>query len=417
MKLFLAALFVFSYVTLFSQDTLKVMTYNVLNYGITTSYCTTVNNNILTKEANLKTIFEYADADIININELGTGLSNSQRLLDSVLNKAYPNRYARGQYFNSTASSLVNMVYYNKNLLAIHSQYSIIDGIRDICFFKFYYKGNQLLTGDTAFLTVISAHLKAGSTTSDADDRAAETLALMNYIQNRPVTGNLIVLGDFNVYGSSEDCFQNLVNFSNSSLRFYDPINKLGEWNNNSSYAAYHTQSAWTNDNGCAATGGMDDRFDFILMNENIKYNVQKISYVSGSYLAIGQDGNRFNQSVSYPTNTSAPTAVINALQIASDHLPVVMKLKVNQNPMSVSFTSLPVLKFGYVGGNVWSLLNLDENETYQVVVRDLRGRTITVLHCDKGSSEINLSGLASGMYLLNYSSPATSGVFKVWVE
>ena len=42
----------------------------------------------------------------------------------------------------------------------------------------------------------------------------------------------------------------------------------------------------------------MDDRFDFILASNEIMKNVDKIEYISGTYKALGQDGNRFNGSI-----------------------------------------------------------------------------------------------------------------------
>ena len=56
------------------------------------------------------------------------------------------------------------------------------------------------------------------------------------------------------------------------------------------------------------------------------------MGYIDGSYTAIGQDGLHFNQSVNDPpTNTSAPSDVIEALYGNSDHLPISIKLKIEK--------------------------------------------------------------------------------------
>ncbi|MDD3630671.1 MAG: hypothetical protein PHF55_06600, partial [Bacteroidales bacterium] len=47
------------YSIVYSQDTIKVMTYNLLNYGNNTSYCTPSNNNVSEKNEYLKTIIDY----------------------------------------------------------------------------------------------------------------------------------------------------------------------------------------------------------------------------------------------------------------------------------------------------------------------------------------------------------------------
>ena len=44
--------------------------------------------------------------------------------------------------------------------------------------------------------------------------------------------------------------------------------------------------------------GGMDDRFDFIFVSEDLISGEDGVLYLENSYLAEGQDGNHFNQSV-----------------------------------------------------------------------------------------------------------------------
>jgi len=417
-RVFILSLLSFRMIFTFAQDTISVMTYNVLNYGNFTSYCTIQNNDPIEKEGYLRTIIEYASPDVFNVNELsGSSQVYAQRMLDTVLNRVFPGRYAKGTYFNTTSSSLVNMLYYDVTKFGMKSQWSLNDGIRDICFFKLYYRSPETVQGDTAFITFISMHLKAGSTTSDESDRAAETLALMNHIYNNNLTGNNVVMGDFNVYTSNEACFQNLVNYSASSVRFYDPINKLGNWNNSSSYAAYHTQSASSVSNDCTASGGLDDRFDFLLINENIKYNTEKVSYVSGTYKAIGQDGNHFNLSVSDNINNSAPSNVITALQNASDHLPVIMKLKINQSPASVyNSHSFQERKPASLGNNSWLLPN-DNNNRINVHVFDVTGRLVCSINPDKNYPVISLSDLTPGLYIVHYGTINNMNSFKVVTE
>jgi len=398
----------------FSQDTVKVMTYNVLNYGNFTSYCTWNNNDPYVKEAHLRTIFSYASPDIIGLNEIsGSSQVYSQRILDSVLNVDFPGRYARGAYFNTTYSSLVNILYYDVSKFSIKSQWSLNDGIRDICFFKLYYNSPDLLTGDTVFITCISMHLKAGSTSTDISDRGAETLALMNHINNNNITGNILVMGDFNVYTNTEAGFQNLVNYSVSSLRFYDPINKMGNWNNNYYYSDYHTQSTSLSGSDCAASGGLDDRFDFILINENIKYNTSKVSYVSNSYTTVGQDGDHYNQSLSSPANYSAPSEVIEALQIASDHLPVTLKLRINQQTAIANTYTLSSKLPSYFGNNIWKLNDLDESEFTNVGIYDVTGRYIMTVRCNNAENTVSLNELNKGLYIINYYSNDINKSYK----
>ena len=95
-----------------SQDTIKVMHYNLLNYGNTTSYCTTTNNNIVDKAVYMKTIVDYVKPDVITANELGGNSFAPQHLLDSSLNKD-AEIYGRAVYANASGGGLINMLYYN----------------------------------------------------------------------------------------------------------------------------------------------------------------------------------------------------------------------------------------------------------------------------------------------------------------
>ncbi|MBN2747415.1 MAG: hypothetical protein JXR34_11875, partial [Bacteroidales bacterium] len=68
---------------LLAQDSLRVMTYNLLNYGNITTYCTTSNNSFLDKEKPLRRVVQYVNPDIFGVVELGSNSFVQQRLLDS----------------------------------------------------------------------------------------------------------------------------------------------------------------------------------------------------------------------------------------------------------------------------------------------------------------------------------------------
>lgn len=154
----------------------------------------------------------------------------------------------------------------------------------------------------------------------------------MDYLSSHNDDDNYLMMGDFNLYSSSEPAYQQFLNYSNSTVRFYDPLDMPGNWHNSSSFSSIHTQSTHADNNGCASYGGMDDRFDFILISNNIRKGYKKVKYLQGSFNAVGQDGNHFNNSInSSPQNSSVPANVANALYGSSDHLPVTMKLIVEK--------------------------------------------------------------------------------------
>lgn len=74
---------------------------------------------------------------------------------------------------------------------------------------------------------------------------------------------------------------------------------------------------------GALISGGVDDRFDFLLLSPSLMQR-----YTAGSYTAFGNDGQHFNNSINAePANSIVSQTVANALFDASDHLPVYLDL------------------------------------------------------------------------------------------
>jgi hypothetical protein len=146
----------------------------------------------------------------------------------------------------------------------------------------------------------------------------------MDYIATRPLSSNHFFCGDLNVYSSFEDGYQNLIS---GPLALVDPINSPGNWNNNSSFSDIHTQSTRTSLNyDCGSKGGLDDRFDQILVSQNVMSGADSLKYLDNSYDAVGNDGNHFNNNLLSGSNAQYPDSVVNALYYMSDHLPVILK-------------------------------------------------------------------------------------------
>lgn len=318
----------------FSQDTITILTYNLLNFDNFTSYCNSNNNSTQKKIMGLRQLLNYIKPDIIGFNELKATSSTIDIILNEVLPYIQGKTYGRIPFFNTSGSDIVSTLFYNNKKFTLTYSNSIPTSVRDIIITKLYYNSPDVSNlNDTVYIQPIVMHLKAGSTQNDQAERATQTLTLMNYLASLNDKRNLILMGDFNVQSSSEQCFQNLINYSNPIIRFYDPPNKLGNWHDNSMFSAYHTQSVFLTSNGCTSSGGLDDRFDFIMTSYHIINNLNKVSYLQNSYRVIGQDGNHFDCDLKSPQNNSEPSYIIDALYNISDHLPVVMKLIIHQTP------------------------------------------------------------------------------------
>ncbi|MFW5687812.1 MAG: hypothetical protein ACOCXV_02685, partial [Bacteroidota bacterium] len=238
---------------------------------------------------------------------------------------------------NSSNGWFANALYYDSRKFGLLHEAVPNSTLRDINLYKLYYKSDDLhLTGDTIFLTVIAAHLKAGQDASDQQTRTTMISNVMNYLGSNNYSGNIIFAGDFNMRSSFEQAYQIMVAHANPFIRLNDPVDMNGVWGNNPDMALYHTQSPRTGSHDCFVTGGMDDRYDFILTSMPVLEGTHGLHYVDDSYVTIGQDGNRYNQSLLNPANYSQPEEVLSALYNMSDHLPVMLKM-ITTDPTSVT--------------------------------------------------------------------------------
>jgi endonuclease/exonuclease/phosphatase family metal-dependent hydrolase len=402
-----SAFFLFVAFALFSRDTILVMNYNLLYYGYNTDFCTNENNNVDTKAANLNIIINHIRPDIFTVNELGRNASTADHLLNNALNKNGINYYERAAYTNTANSSIVNMLYYNKNKFGLASQAIPSNTLRDINLYKLYYKSEDLAeTLDTTFVVCIVAHLKAGSTADDQQIRANMVNNVMSYLDYFKYTGNVMFMGDFNMKNSYETAYQTLVNYNaNPNIRFYDPVDSPGQWYDNINMAIHHTQSTRTSGSTCFASGGMDDRFDLILVSNDLLTGDQGFKYIEDTYMAIGQDGQRLNMSLISPPNYSQPSHVINALYNFSDHLPVALKLELTEkipNRICNNFATNNYFSFNNPVRNSLELIfNFDNFSGGKVRILNMLGHEVLAIDVNKLSHYIDVTYLIPGMYFI----------------
>lgn len=395
-----------------SKDTLTLMTYNLMYYRETTSFCTNSNNNAASKDGYMSTIIGHALPDVLVVNELGGGNAalNSFRLLSNALNQNGRTFYS---FANATSSgNLANMIYFNSNKLGLHSQNTITNGanglplVRLIDHYILYHKEPSLAQHqDTTYLHILAAHLKAGNSTTDENERAQATAAVMTYLDNNNIDSNVFFMGDLNLYSSSEPAYQDLINYTNANYRFRDPVNAPGNWGS-TAYASLHTQSTRTS-GGCFAGGGMDDRFDFILTSSGVINQNNRVGYLANTYRTLGQDGRRYNNSLIFPTNNSAPSAVINALYNMSDHLPVLLDVEV-LGPQTLSIMNQTVLQDLKYENPTDGYMNIKlggaAEQIKALLIKNLAGSTVRQYE-DKlnGNIQLNISDLPRGIYFMNF--------------
>lgn len=369
-----------------------VMTYNLLNYPGSTGS---------SREPSYRTIVNDVQPDLLVVQELSssTGVTN---FLNNVLNYT-TSTYSSGTFIDGPDSD--NGIFYKSAKFQFINNTAISTSLRDINQFKLVY----IPSGDT--LIVYSVHLKASNTASDEAQRASEAATLRTVTNALGAGKYFMVCGDFNIYSSSEQAYQNLItNGSNVNGKFNDIISMSGTWNN-SSYAINHTQSPRTASFGGGATGGLDDRFDMFLFSSAIT-TPGGVDIVSSTYKAYGNDGLHYNQALNTPPYSMYSSTIASALHDASDHLPVVVKLKATTSgakSTSINYTLTRTAQSVHIYPNpTHDMLFISSHTTSSEPVNfnlyDVSGRSIrqSTLRLNEGeTTPFDVSGLTPGVYYL----------------
>ncbi|MCH7974751.1 MAG: T9SS type A sorting domain-containing protein [Bacteroidetes bacterium] len=283
-----------------SQERVKIATYNILNYP----------NNTADKNPRFKLILDNLNPDILVVQEI-----LSQSAVNEFLNEVLSDEYKAGAFINGPDTD--NAIFFKDSIFSFISTDIIPTTPRYISVFKLFHKS----TLDT--IIIYSAHFKASQGEDNENKRFIEATILRIFSDMLPEGTDFILVGDLNLYRSTEPAYGELL-VQDGTGYFLDPISRPGNWHTNSGFEEIHTQSTritQLSDDG--SSGGLDDRFDFILASQSI-IDPLGIEYVDGSYWAYGNDGQHFNLSIHDPPNQSVSTEIAIALYFVSDHLPVV---------------------------------------------------------------------------------------------
>ena len=296
-----------------NASTARILTYNLLNYED--------ENN---REDDYVMILDLVEPDLIIAQEI-IGQTGYAHFQSDVLNVLEPNIWSSAPFTNQSAQQDIAL-YYKSDIFTFIGTSVVYtaqsSGTRDVIEWVMLHN----LSGIE--FNVYGVHLKASSGSSNANQRLQETTILRNHLNNL-APNFFIVGGDFNIYSnnsSSEPAFDMLTSSSDDNDgQMFDPVNRIGHWHNNSSYSDVHTQSPRTSSFGGGANGGMDDRFDWLFVSQSILDQDSPMQYVEGTYWAVGNDGNHFNDAINDGNNNSVSEEIADALHDASDHLPVYM--------------------------------------------------------------------------------------------
>lgn len=283
-----------------AADTLRVVSYNTLNYPGTTS---SIRNPYFRKT------LRQIDPDIAVVQEM-TSQAGMNELYSQTFNTFAPGRYVSIPFHDGPDTD--NGLFFDSSRVAFVSAAYITTALRDIAEYTVRIRSS----GDT--MRIYSLHLKASSGSTNEEARRVEATILRNHLNGLPAGSLFIIVGDYNIYRSSEPAFVKLLGSeADNDGRCFDQLNLVGTWND-PAFAPYHTQSPRVRAFDGGSTGGMDDRFDIILSSDAMRNHL-----LTSSITAFGNDGNHYNDSINHLPNTAVPDSIANALHYSSDHLPV----------------------------------------------------------------------------------------------
>lgn len=286
----------------------RVCTYNILNFP---------GSDGATRVDDFQLALEGVDPDVLVVQEMLSQTGVNQ-FLNDVLEEIAPGEYVAGPFVNGPDTD--NALFYKPAVVELISHEEISTALRNISEYALRPVG---YAAPEAEFRTYSLHLKAGSSSSDLSKRLAEATILRNHLNATPTGSNLIACGDYNVRASTEAAYQKLVGSEpNNNGRLMDPIGQPGQWHDNASFADIHTQSPRTESFGGGATGGMDDRFDQILISYPLD-DGEGMDYVHGSQVSYGNDGLHFNMAINDGMNYAVGPEIADALHAAADHLPL----------------------------------------------------------------------------------------------
>lgn len=302
----------------------------------------------------------------------------------------------------SRASTIHQLVYYNADKFFLKYTDQIKTNVRSINHYSFELKTNSEITFE-----VFVAHLKASRGDSNEAERSFEAQQFITYIQNFPSDTNILLAGDFNMYSASEQGYQTLLN-GTSAFNMNDPIDESGDWNSNASFSGIHTQSTRISNSdfdNFGAGGGLDDRFDIMLISDNMTLGNSTISYIEDTYKAWGNNSNCYNNNINnINCDGEFDQELRELLYLMSDHLPVVMNLKISEDFLSATqpeIENLIVFKSGNLVSNQLDLKFSSQLLYKEGKIYNTLGQEVSSFDVSKEDVSVDVSSLSSGLYYL----------------
>jgi endonuclease/exonuclease/phosphatase family metal-dependent hydrolase len=380
-------------IQLSAQESFRIVSYNALKFP---------ENSGTKRVSYFKTVIDELDPDILVLQEI-TSASGVDIFLNDILNVDEAYLYTAAPFADGYDTD--NVLFFKSRSFSLASSRQIKTSLRDIS----EYELKVRIKNNMPNIWLYSTHLKAGSDADESARRGDDATIWRAQLNKLSAGTNFFVMGDLNFYSHTEAGFKVLTHDDGTTGQCFDPANKVGEWHNNRTYAKYHTQSTRTTSLYEGSTGGMDDRFDFILVSEAL-LDEREYFAPAKNYMAFGNDGFHFNSNINDGTNAVVSKTVANALYHASDHLPVVLDVvwnstntvdEIDETVQSFHFSNYPnpfnsTTKINFI---------VPVSGAVKIDVYDMSGRLVKRVlnaHVSSGSHSVdwNAGNLQSGVYL-----------------
>ena len=399
----------------FAQTRIKAMMYNVLNYSDSE-----VSRN---KTPFLSTILDEVEPDLFMVCEMIDEIGSDYLFENAII--PYNENFQKAPFEENQSGnySLQQMVYYNSKKLILEETRVITADTRDINQYTFKINTENALSNPIR-MEVFVTHLKASTGSSNRQRRLNSIQSFVSYTNNIADDSYVLFAGDLNFYTSNEEGYQHLIddrnpivmidpidrptpNFPDDGVDYYENYNSTYFWNN-SSFRDIHSQSTRTSNIGfiddSGSTGGLDDRFDFIMMSKNFNTSTS-LYYVNDSYKVVGNNGNCYNSFISNPNCSGVYSQTLrDALIEFSDHLPVVMEIETPENTLSTNLIS----ETNFIGSNIIKdyLKITSPNDINNLKIYSITGQLIDVkLSKNTGNDTIiiDVKHISKGIYYLSH--------------
>ena len=364
---------------------IRVVSYNALNFS----------GNDADRLAFFEAILNDIDADICLFQEIEDNMG-AELLLSAVNNGT--SDFSGSVFINGPDTN--NYLVYRNSLITFGSQDTVSTALRDISEYELIIDGN--------LIRFYSCHLKAS--TGYENERLEEVAKLRDHINLLPAGTEFIIVGDMNFYTSSEPGYQKFIaDESNNISRAEDLSDQVGDWHNNSDYEAVHTQSTRSTQFGGGASGGLDDRFDFIFSSYQLN-NGYGLEYIEDTITSYGNDGAHFNVSINYGTNSVVSPEIADALYFASDHLPVFAEFNTINSSQPLIVVSIPNIEEDWQQGTEytieWASSNFGGNVKIELLNETSEDREILVTSTEN-----------DGEWIWNIPEDATLGAYRIAIS